>query len=68
MASDNEKAESNQKTGRHKQHDDEQGGGGGGAGGGGQTKHAAGETTPPDRTGNRTGSRADDGSRRESAE
>ncbi len=64
MASDNEKAESNQKTGRHKQHDDEQGGGGGG----GQTKHAAGETTPPDRTGNRTGSRADDGSRRESAE
>ncbi len=59
MASDNDKAESNQKTGRQKQHGDEQGGGG-------ETKHAAGETTPPDRTGNRTGSRADDGSERES--
>lgn len=65
MSNDQNKAESNQKTGRQKQHDDEQGGGGGSSGGGGQTKHAAGETTPPDRTGNRTGSRADDGSRRE---
>ena len=62
MSDENQKAESNQKTGAQKQHDDEQGGGHGG----GQSKHAAGETTPPDRTGNRTGSRADDGSERES--
>ena len=68
MANDNDKAQSNQKTGQQKQHGGPQGGGGGASGGGGQTKHAAGETTPPDRTGNRTGSRADDGSRRESAE
>ena len=66
MSDDSDKAESNQKTGAQKQHGDDQGGGGGGSGGGGQTKHAAGETTPPDRTGNRTGSRADDGSERES--
>ena len=65
MSNDQNKARSNQKTGQQKQHGDEQGGGGGASGGGGQTKHAAGETTPPDRTGNRTGSRADDGSRRE---
>ena len=61
MANDNDKAESNQKTGAQKQHDDVQGGGHGG----GQTKHAAGETRPPDRTGNRTGSRSDDGGERE---
>ena len=66
MSDDSDKAESNQKTGAQKQHGDDQGGGGGGSGGGGQTKHAAGETKPPDRTGNRTGSRADDGSERES--
>ena len=63
MSNDNDKAKSNQKTGAQKQHDDEQGGGEGG----GQSKHAAGETTPPDRTGNRSGSRGDDGSRRESS-
>ena len=66
MSDDSDKAESNQKTGWQKQHgDDPQGGGGGGSGGGGETKHAAGETEPPDRTGNRSGTRADDGSRRE---
>lgn len=62
----NEKAESNQKTGRQKQHDDEQGGGGGGSGGGGQTKHAEGtksETSKNDRTGSRDGA----GGRRESS-
>jgi hypothetical protein len=53
----NQKAESNQKTGRQKQHDDVQGGGGGQAGGGGQTKHAEGtqaETSKNERTGSRT--------------
>ena len=64
MSNDSDKAESNQKTGRQKQHDDEQGGGGGGSGGGGQTKHAEGsksETSKNDRTGSRSG----DGSARE---
>lgn len=65
MANDNDKAQSNQKTGQQKQHGDPQGGGGGGAGGGGKTKHAAGETTPDD--GNRTGTRDGDGGRRESS-
>ena len=57
MADENDKAESNQKTGQQKQHDDIQGGGGGSAGGGGQTKHAEGtqsETSKNERTGSRT--------------
>ena len=62
MSSDNDKAESNQKTGAQKQHDDVQGGGHGG----GQTKHAEGtksEESKNDRTGSRGG-----GSARESAQ
>ena len=65
MSRDSDKAESNQKTGRQKQHDDEQGGGGGGSGGGGQTKHAEGTQSETNKNA-RTGSRGGDGSARES--
>ena len=66
MANDSDKAESNQKTGRQKQHDDEQGGGGGSSGGGGQTKHAEGTASEESKNA-RTGSRSGDGSARESS-
>lgn len=54
MSDDSKKAETNQKTGQHKQHDDVQGGGVGG----GQTKHADGtqsEHSKNERTGNQSG-------------
>ena len=56
---DSDKAETNQKTGQHKQHDDVQGGGGGSSGGGGTTKHA--EGTQSEHSGERTGSESNEG-------
>ena len=59
MSDDSKKAETNQKTGQHKQHDNVQGGGGGSAGGGGNPKHAEGtksEQCKNERTGSDSGS------------